>query len=147
MPPYHMAQNLSQRAGPSCRRRVLPTMHRVHRIWRDPPAGHAADLNAEYHRRAPLLRADWDRGRHPPPGMPLKKRLGYVSRILMLGRVWELLILPEDDDARPERVSDELVDLQAHQRILSHPLDFLTECCVTVEKFAVQVDTNGNDIW
>ena len=55
-----------------------------------------------------------------------ERALGHRSRILILRSVWELLVMPEYDDARPVRGTDELVDLEANQGILPHPFDFLT---------------------
>jgi hypothetical protein len=43
-------------------------------------------------------------------------------------------------------VSDDFVDLETDKGILSHPFDFLTQCGVAIEKLAVQVDMNGNDV-
>lgn len=54
--------------------------------------------------------------------------------------------MPEYDDARPLPVSYEFVDLETDKGILSHPLEFLTQCGVAIEKLAVQVDMNGNDV-
>lgn len=54
--------------------------------------------------------------------------------------------MPEYDDARPLLVSDEFVYFETDKRILSHPLDFLTERRVAIEKLAVQVDVKGNDV-
>ena len=117
-----------------------------HGIRRSPPAGHAADPNAEHNRTALFMRGERNRGGLPPHGMPLKEALGDSSRVLILGSVWELLVMPEYDDARPLSVSDEFVDLETDKGILSHPLDFLTQCRVAIEKLAVQVDMNGNDV-
>jgi hypothetical protein len=78
--------------------------------------------------------------------MPQKEALGYSSRALILGSVWELFVMPEYDDARPLPVSYEFVDLETDKGILSHPFDFLTQCGVAIEKLAVQVDMNGNDV-
>jgi hypothetical protein len=79
--------------------------------------------------------------------MPLKEALGNTSRALILGGVWELLVTPEYDDACPFAVSDEFVDFETDKGILSHPLDFLTQCGVAIEKLAVQIDMNGNNVW
>jgi hypothetical protein len=78
--------------------------------------------------------------------MPLKEALGYPSRAMILGSGWELLVTPEYDDARPLPVSDEFVDLETDKGILSHPLDFLTQSGVAIEKLALQVDVNGNNV-
>src|SRR5476649_186083 len=78
--------------------------------------------------------------------MPLKEALGDPSRALMLGSVWELLVMPEYNDARPLPERDEFVELETDKRILSHPLDFLTQCGEAIETLAVQVNMDGNDV-
>ena len=76
------------------------------------------------------MRGERNRGGLPPHGMLLKKALGYLSRTPMFRSIWELLVLPEYDDACPLAVSHELVDLEADKGILSHPLDL----CPSVAK-------------
>jgi hypothetical protein len=78
--------------------------------------------------------------------MPLKEALGYTSRGLILGSVWEFFVPPEHDDARPLAESHEFVNLDTDKGILSHPLDLLTQCGVAIEKLAVQVDANRNNV-
>jgi hypothetical protein len=92
------------------------------------------------------MRSERNRRGLPPGGMPLKEALGYMSRALILGSVQELLVPPEYDDACPSFVRNDLVDLETDKRVLSHPLDFLTQCGVAIEKLAVQVNTNRNNV-
>jgi len=111
-----------------------------------PPAGHAPDPDAEHNPSALFMRGKRNGGGLPPHRMALKEALRDRSRALMFGRRRELLVMSEYDHARPLPVSCELVELETHERILSHPFDFLTQRGVAVEKFAVQVDVNGNDV-
>jgi hypothetical protein len=87
-----------------------------------------------------------NRGWLPPHGTPLKEALGYASRFLILRGVWKLLVMPDYDDARPLPVRHEFVDLETDKGILSHPLDFLTQCGVAIEILVIQVDMNRHDI-
>src|SRR5690349_6887529 len=115
-------------------------------VGRRTPAGHVADVNAEHNRSTWFVPAERNRGRLPPGGMPLKEALGYASRALILESVWELLITPEYDDARPLPVAHEFVDFEADKRILSHPVDLLTQRGVAIEELSLQIDMNGNDV-
>jgi hypothetical protein len=78
--------------------------------------------------------------------MPLEEALGDFPRALMMWRVWELLVLPEHDYARPLPVSGEFIHLDTDKGILAHPLDFHAERGVAIQALAVEVDMNGNDI-
>jgi hypothetical protein len=78
--------------------------------------------------------------------MPLEQSLGDAPHFVIRRGVWQLLVLAEDDDARPLPLSCDFVDLDTHQGILSHPLDLLTERGKAIEVLAVEVEMYGNDV-
>jgi hypothetical protein len=103
--------------------------------------------NPEHNPSALLLGAERHRSRLPPHRVSLKKPFGDRSSALMFGSVRELLVMAEDDEARPPAVGQELVDLETDKGILAHPVDFLAQSGIAIQKLAVQVDMYGNDVW
>ena len=82
----------------------------------------------------------------PPYRMPLKELLGNTPFVLIPGDVWKFLVSTDDNDGRPLVIGAHLVHFEAHERILSHPFDFLPQCGEAVEVRVVKVDVNGNDV-
>src|ERR1700681_3260381 len=103
-------------------------------------------LNAEEDPCALLTTGKRNGGRFPPHRTPLKQALGLTPRIPIVARGRELLVIAEYDDALPLRVTDNLINLETYERILPHPLDFLTERRVPIKRDAVERDVNGNNV-
>jgi hypothetical protein len=82
----------------------------------------------------------------PPHRMLLEEAFGHLASTLVLRRVRELLVVTKYDDCGPLPVRRELVALEAHQRIRSHPFDFAAKRGVPVQKLAVQVDPQRNNV-
>ena len=110
-----------------------------------PAARHASDQNAKQDPIAVSMVCERHRGGLPPDRMLLKEVLGDTSRTSELGRVGKLLVSSEDDKRDPLCSTRNFIELETNKRILSHPLDFLTESGEAIE-VVVEVDMNRNDV-
>jgi hypothetical protein len=78
--------------------------------------------------------------------VPLKEAVGCRSCSLIPWCWWQLFVTPEDDYARPFSVTHHLVAFETDQRVFSHPLNFLAEGGVAIEKLAIEVHVDGHDV-
>ena len=54
--------------------------------------------------------------------------------------------MPEGNNAHPVVVSNDFVNLHAHERILAHPLDLPSQRGEAVQAVSVEGKINGNDV-
>ena len=141
-PPHHPTSNRSQAARPRRRRWAFSNSGARRRA----PPRDLVHPDAKHDRHTLLVMNEGDGSWLPPHGVSLKEAFGRPARVFILRCVGKLLIVSADDDAHPVAVRCELVDLDTDERILSHPLDFLPERRVAVEKLPLQIDADGNDV-
>src|SRR4030095_13577366 len=82
----------------------------------------------------------------PPHRMPLKEMLSHTAGVRVLECIWKLLVLAEDNQRSPLFVISEFLDLEAHEWVHSHPVDFLSNRRIAIEESIGEVDMNGNDV-
>ena len=79
-------------------------------------------------------------GREPPCRVFPQQLAGAAANGCAGTRTRDLLVATEDEHGRPLGAADDLLDLEAHARILAHPADLLAERGKPVDEILVRIE-------
>lgn len=84
----------------------------------------------------------------PPPRRSfLQQHERRFPSALVLGNVGQFFITAEHNNARPLFVAGKVIELDAHKRVRTHPLNLLSKRADCVEIVFVVGEINRHDVW